>query len=135
MAYKAPIRDMQFIYDEVLNIDQYADLGTFAEATKETRDVILEEMGKFCEQVLAPLNHVGDTEGCIRHEDGSVTTPKGFKEAYQQYCEAAWPTIGAEPEFGGQGLPHVLTLSLQEMASSANMAWAMYPIKLYSGFF
>lgn len=127
MAYKAPIRDMQFIYDEVLNIDQYADLGTFAEATKETRDVILEEMGKFCEQVLAPLNHVGDTEGCIRHEDGSVTTPKGFKEAYQQYCEAAWPTIGAEPEFGGQGLPHVLTLSLQEMASSANMAWAMYP--------
>jgi len=126
-SYKAPVRDMQFIFDEVLMVDQYETLNGFADATKETRDQILEESAKFCENVLAPLNKIGDEHGCIRAEDGSVTTPPGFKEAYQQYVEGGWPTIGSVPEFGGQGLPHVLTLALSEMVSSSNMAWAMYP--------
>lgn len=127
MAYKAPIRDMQFIFDDVLNVDQYQDLDGFMDATKETRDQMLEMNAKFCEQILAPLNKIGDEHGCIRAEDGSVTTPPGFKEAYAQFVELGGPTYGAEPEFGGMGLPHVLTLAMSEMVSSANMAWAMYP--------
>ena len=126
-SYKAPIRDMQFIFDELLQVDQYEALEGFGEATKETRDQILEESAKFCESVLAPLNKIGDEHGCVRADDGSVTAPPGFKEAYAQYVESGWPTIGAVTEFGGQGLPHVLTLALSEMVSSSNMAWAMYP--------
>ena len=88
---------------------------------------MLEEGGKFCAEVLYPLNQVGDAEGCTRHADGSVTTPTGFKEAYRQFVEAGWPALGADPEYGGQGLPHVIDSAFMEMLNSANQAWTMYP--------
>ena len=90
-------------------------------------ETILVEGGKFVENVLFPLNQVGDREGCTRHEDGSVTTPTGFKEAYTQFCEAGWGTLGAPEEFGGQGMPHFVSMALEEFMSSSNMAFGMYP--------
>lgn len=88
---------------------------------------VLEEAGKFVEEVLFPLNQVGDQQGCTRHADGTVTTPDGFKEAYNQYCEAGWGTLAAPEEFGGQGMPHVVGIAFEEFMSSSNMAFAMYP--------
>ena len=88
---------------------------------------MLGEGGKFCSEVLAPLTRTGDEEGCTRHEDGSVTTPAGFKQAYGQFIEAGWGTISAPEEFGGQGMPHALGFALEEFISSANQAFGMYP--------
>jgi alkylation response protein AidB-like acyl-CoA dehydrogenase len=88
---------------------------------------VLEEAGKFCGEVLAPLNRVGDKHGCLWSPDGTVTTPPGFKDAYRQLVEGGWPALGAEPEFGGQGLPGVVGLAFNEMSSAANMAFSMYP--------
>ena len=104
--YKAPVREIKFVMDEVLDMPgHYASLPAFAEnATPEMIDAIVGEGAKFCENVLAPLNRVGDEEGCTRHEDGSVTTPTGFKEAYAQYVEGGWPTLAHDEEVGGQGV-------------------------------
>jgi hypothetical protein len=126
-SYKAPLREYQFLYRDVLNIEQYGNLPAFAEAPLDLVEQILEEGGKFCENVLAPLNIVGDHEGCKRHADGSVTTPTGFKEAYKQLVEGGWPALGSDPAYGGQGLPHVVSLAWNEMVSSSNMAFGMYP--------
>ncbi len=125
--YNAPIRDMQFVIHEMLNAKQLGDYDKFSDVDVDLIDAILEESGKFATDVLTPLNAVGDHEGCVRHPDGSVTTPTGFKDAFKQMAENGWTALGHDPEFGGQGLPGVLGIAAGEMQSSANMAFAMYP--------
>ncbi|MCX8498943.1 MAG: acyl-CoA dehydrogenase family protein, partial [Caulobacteraceae bacterium] len=127
MTYRAPVRDQMFVLRDVLNIAQYADLPGFADASVELVEQVLTEGAKFCEEVLAPLNGIGDKQGCVWSPDHTVKTPDGFKAAYKAMVDGGWPAIGAEPEFGGQGLPAVVTLAYSEMSSAANMAFAMYP--------
>jgi hypothetical protein len=126
-SYAAPIRDIRFLLHDVLGIGKYSNLKGFADVTPDLVDAILEEGGKFTSEVLHPLNQSGDLEGCVRHADGSVTTPKGFKEAYAAYREGGWQGLGADPEYGGQGLPYVMAIAISEMVSAANMAFGMYP--------
>ncbi|MGV6800989.1 MAG: acyl-CoA dehydrogenase C-terminal domain-containing protein [bacterium] len=125
--YTAPIRDMQFLLHEVLQLQKYDNLPGFSDASPDIIDAILEESGKWHRDVLAPLNEVGDHQGCTRHDDGSVTTPDGFKEAYQQFRENGFGGLAMDPDYGGQGMPSVLALALAEMTSSANHSFAMYP--------
>ena len=125
--YTAPTKDARFIINDVLNLASYNNLDGFEQATDDMIEAVVNEAGKFTAEVLAPLNPVGDEKGCVRHEDGSVTTPKGFKEAFEQYRESGWGTVAAPEEFGGQGLPHVLGFAVEEFMSTANMAFAMYP--------
>jgi hypothetical protein len=126
-SYKAPLREYRFLLQDVLDIERYSNLPGFADAPMDLIDQVLEEGAKFCEGVLAPLNKVGDEHGCTRHDDGSVTTPPGFKDAYKQYAEGGWPALSSDPAYGGQGLPHVVALAWSEMVASANMAFGMYP--------
>jgi alkylation response protein AidB-like acyl-CoA dehydrogenase len=127
MTYQPPVRDFAFLLRDVLKIERYANLPAFADASIDTVEQVLEEAGRFCAEVLAPLNRVGDKEGCRWSPDFSVSTAAGFKEAYAQFVEAGWPALSADPAFGGQGLPAVVNLAVSEMLSSANMAFAMYP--------
>ena len=125
--YNAPTRDMKFVMQEMLDVGQLTKYERFAEADTETLDAILEQSGKFASEVLAPLNVVGDLEGCTRNDDGSVTTPTGFKEAYQQIVESGMTALSHDPEYGGMGMPGVWALATGEMQSASNMAFAMYP--------
>ena len=126
-TYTAPTRDTRFLVNELLDLASYGNLPGFEMASPDVTDAVITEGGKFCAEVLAPINQSGDQEGCTRHEDGSVTTPKGFKEAFKQFREAGWGTLAQPEEFGGQGLPHVLGFVMEEFISSANQAFGMYP--------
>jgi acyl-CoA dehydrogenase len=126
-AYKAPVDDVMFLLGDVLHLDRYNNLPGFAEATPDLVEAVLAEAGKFCEGVLTPLNRVGDKEGCHRHDDGSVTTPTGFRDAYKKLTDGGWIGLSAPAEFGGQGLPVVLAQAVNEFLCSANMAFGMYP--------
>jgi acyl-CoA dehydrogenase len=125
-SYRAPVDDVQFLLNDVFAIDRYDNLPGFADASPDVVEAILGEAARFCEQVLTPLNRIGDKEGCKRQSDGSVTTPAGFKDAFRQIVEGGWIGISAPPEFGGQGLPMVMTQIVNEFLCSANMAFAMY---------
>ncbi len=125
--YKAPTRDTRFVINEVLKLEQYGNLPTFENAGPDMVETVIEECCKFAGEVLAPINLSGDRQGCTRHADGSVTTPDGFKQAFDLYREAGWGTVAAPEEFGGQGLPHVLGFVVEEFVATANQAWGMYP--------
>ncbi|HCY28822.1 MAG TPA: acyl-CoA dehydrogenase, partial [Alteromonas macleodii] len=125
-GYKAPQRDAMFVTHELLNYqNHYQKLG-FDEASEDLVSAIFAEAAKFSENVLAPINASGDEEGC-KWVDGEVTTPKGFKEAYQTYVEGGWPGMSHPEEFGGQALPYSLSSIIAEWFSGANHSWAMYP--------
>jgi acyl-CoA dehydrogenase len=126
-AYKAPVEDVLFLLNDVLRLEGYNNLPGFAEATPDTVEAILSEGAKLCEEVFAPLNLTGDREGCRHHQDGCVTTPKGFRDAYRAYAEAGWMGLSVPAEHGGQGLPTVLNSAIQEFLSSSNLALTMYP--------
>ena len=124
--FKAPIRDIQFTLYDVLNAEQHYEKIGAEEASRDLIDAVISEGGKFAEEVLAPLNRIGDEQGCT-FENGKVTTPAGFKEAYQQYVESGWPSLAGETEYGGQGLPESIAVVINELVSTANWAWGMYP--------
>ncbi|MFN5819511.1 MAG: acyl-CoA dehydrogenase C-terminal domain-containing protein [Novosphingobium sp.] len=126
-VYKAPTGDARFLINEVLRLQDYAALPGFAGATPDMVEAVVEEAGKFCSEVLAPINLAGDQEGCTRHPDGSVSAPSVYKPAFAQFREAGWSTLSVPEEFGGQGLPHVLGMLMEEFMSSANQAFGMYP--------
>ncbi len=125
--YKAPLRDIRFVRDELLGYEaHYQSMPACHDATPDMVNAILEEGAKFCEQVIAPLNRTGDIEGCTWSESG-VKAPTGFKEAYQQYVEGGWPSLSHAIDHGGQGLPESLGLVLSELVGEANWSWGMYP--------
>ena len=126
-SYKAPVDDVLFLLNDVFHFERYGNLPGFADASPDIVEAVLREAGKFSEEVVQPLNRVGDTEGCTRHADGSVTTPTGFKDAYRQIVEGGWIGISAPTEFGGQGLPATMTSIVNEFLCSANVSFAMYP--------
>ena len=125
--YHAPTRDTRFVINELLKLESYGELPGFENASAEMVDAVIEECGKFASEVLAPLNRQGDLQGCTRNADGSVTTPEGFKHAFDLYREAGWGTLAAPVEYGGQGLPHVLGFMAEEFVDTANQALGMYP--------
>jgi len=127
--YTPPLRDMQFVMHEVLNIvDELKVLPPYADVDVDTINAIIEEGGKFASTVVAPLNQSGDIEGCtLDKATHEVKAPKGFKEAYAQYVEGGWPALSCDPAYGGQGLPHLVNQCMYEMLNSANQAWTMYP--------
>ncbi len=126
-VYRAPVRDTQFILNDVLGVQSRNDLPSYAEMSSDTVEAILQEGAKLAEQTLFPVNYSGDREGCERLPDASVKVPQGFKEAYDQYCAGGWVGLAAPEEFGGQGLPYLLHAAVGEYMSSANMALMMYP--------
>ena len=125
-SYKAPVADYEFLLFDVLQIDKHKDLPGYAELDQATVHAVLEGAGTFVSEVLQPLNQSGDEEGC-HFENGVVRTPKGFKEAYKAFCDSGWNRLGVPEQFGGAGLPILLTFAVSEMGNSANQAFAMYP--------
>jgi acyl-CoA dehydrogenase len=126
-VYKAPVEDTLFVLRDVLGYERYSNLAGFADASIDIVEAILAEGAKLAENVMFPLNQIGDQQGCKRLDDASVTTPKGFKAAYDAYCEGGWLGLAFDPAYGGQGLPYVLHTAVGEYMSSANMALMMYP--------
>jgi len=125
-TYKAPIDDIRFVLNDVLGVERIASLPGYADATPDLMEQVLEEMAKFAENELQPLNRSGDDEGCT-FENGVVRTPNGFKSAYERYRKAGWTSVSADPDYGGQGLPQIVNCVMLEILSSANMSFGMYP--------
>ncbi|KAA0219211.1 MAG: acyl-CoA dehydrogenase [Lautropia sp.] len=126
--YTPPLRDIRFVMHELLDVEgTLKTLPPYAETSRELIDQVIEEGGKFCAEVLFPLNRSGDEEGCRWAEGGVVTTPKGFRQAWEQFRQAGWPTLTCDPQYGGQGLPVAVGIAFQEMMNSGSQAWAMYP--------
>ncbi|GGH53015.1 acyl-CoA dehydrogenase oxidoreductase [Comamonas phosphati] len=128
-SYNPPLRDMQFLMHEVFKVTEaYQQMPKHADVDADTVNAVLEEAGKFAANVTFPLNISGDEEGChLDQATHEVTTPKGYKQAYQQFVDGGWPALSCDPEYGGQGLPFVMNSALYEMLNSANQAWTMYP--------
>ena len=124
--YKAPLRDMEFIVRDYLGVERYAELSGFADVAGDMAGAVLGEAGRFCEEVLFPLNQIGDQQG-VKLENGNVTMPQGFKEAYKQFIEGGWPAFSCDTEYGGQGLPEYLGMAVIEMICSANLSFGMTP--------
>ncbi len=125
-VYKAPLEDIRFILNEVIDAGSLSQLPGYSEATTETVDTILDAAAQVCEEVLFPLNQSGDSEGCV-FDSGTVKTPSGFKDAYKMFRESGWPGLSSKTEYGGQGLPILLNFVVDEMVCSANMSFGMYP--------
>jgi alkylation response protein AidB-like acyl-CoA dehydrogenase len=121
------LRDTLFVLDDLLGIPARDDLPQYAVLDRETIEAVVGELGRFCADVLAPLDQVADREGCTRHSDGSVSTPAGFREAYGRLVEAGWTTLAQPPEFGGQGMPHVMLAVIDEYMNAACAGFTMYP--------
>jgi alkylation response protein AidB-like acyl-CoA dehydrogenase len=128
-TYTPPLRDQQFVLHELLGVvDELKMLPRHADIDRDTIDAVLGEAGKFCAEVLHPINASGDAEGCtLDRTTHAVKTPTGYPQAYAKFCEGGWPSLAADPEYGGQGLPHVVNQAFYEMLNSANQAWTMYP--------
>ena len=126
-TYKAPLADFRFVLENLLDVAQLTALPGYADATPELLFTVIEEAAKLCEDVIAPLNQPADAEGC-HYENGAVRTPKGFRDAYWAYAQGGWPAMVAPPEFGGQGLPKIAHVVLDEMLCSSNLSFSMYPL-------
>lgn len=125
--YRAPLRDIQFVLHELLQVETHLrELPPHTEVDADTINQVLEEAGRFCQEVVFPLNASGDLEGCT-YADGTVRTPAGFKDAYRRFVDAGWPSLACDREYGGQGLPVLVNNTLYEMLNAANQAWTMYP--------
>jgi len=132
--YDPPLRDMRFVVDEVLGApDAWTAMSGFEDLDAGTAAQVLEQAGRFAAEVLAPINGPGDLEGCVL-ADGRVSTPRGFREAYQAFVDAGWPALACDPDCGGQGLPQLLNSALFEMLAAANHAWTMYPGLLHGAY-
>jgi alkylation response protein AidB-like acyl-CoA dehydrogenase len=127
MSYQAPLKDMRFVINELAGLAEVAKLPGYQDATPDTVDAILEQAAKFASEVLDPINHIGDQEGSI-WSDGAVTTPKGFKAAYQQYVEGGWGALPFDAAVGGQGLPKLVATAVEEMLTSSNMSFSLCPL-------
>ena len=126
-TFRAPVQDTLFVLNDVLGYERYSNLAGFSDTSPDVLEAILAEGAKLAENVMHPLNRVGDMEGCVRNDDGTVTTPKGFKEAFDQYREGGWMGLAVPAEHGGQGLPYTVHSAVGEYMSAANMALMMYP--------
>ena len=126
MSYKAPVKEMRFLINDLFDFHkQYKTIKDYEDVDKELTDTIIDEYTKFCESEVMPLNRSGDEQGC-RFIDGKVSTPSGFKQAYEQYTEAGWKALPWDPQYGGQGLPKSLNKVLLESLASSNMSFSLY---------
>ena len=126
--YSAPLRDMRFTLEHIAGLASLCTLPGYEHADPESVFSILDENARFMEDLVAPLNRVGDLQGSVRNDDGTVTTPEGFKEAYRAYVEAGWGAVAFPPEYGGGGFPWLMSVAMQEILTSANMAFSMCPL-------